>query len=70
MGESKRRKAILGEDYGKDPPILPWLPISQSQAQQFVKWTTRGSWIGIGLLLAAWLTIRFVGPAAGWWQVQ
>ncbi len=69
MGEAKRRKETLGEKYGKEPYIYPWLPITKSQADRFVRWTTRGAWFGIGALAIAWLTIRFVGPALGWWQV-
>ena len=70
MGEAKRRKEALGEKYGQEARILPWLPISKSQGEQFVKWTTKGTWIGIGLLAAYWVTIRFIGPAFGWWQVD
>ena len=69
MGEAKRRKAALGENYGKEETILPWLPITKTQAQQFVTWTTRGAWIGIGLRIALWFTVRFIGPAFGWWEV-
>jgi hypothetical protein len=70
MGESKRRKEALGEKYGQEEPILPWLPISKSQANQFTKWTSRGAWAGIVLLVSFWVTIRFIGPAFGWWQVN
>ncbi|MDZ8027761.1 MAG: DUF2839 domain-containing protein [Nostoc sp. SerVER01] len=69
MGEAKRRKTALGETYGQETRILSWVPISKSQAESFVTWTTRGAWIGIGVMVAAWLTIRFIGPAFGWWQV-
>jgi hypothetical protein len=69
MGEAKRRKTALGEEYGQDTRILPWIPITKSQAEQFVSLTTRGAWIGIGLMVVAWITIRFIGPAFGWWQV-
>ena len=69
MGEAKRRKTALGEKYGQDPQIFPWLPITKKQAEQFVNLTTRGTWIGIGFLVVSWITIRFVGPAFGWWQV-
>ncbi|MEY3254997.1 MAG: hypothetical protein RLZZ29_128, partial [Cyanobacteriota bacterium] len=47
----------------------PWVPITKSQAELFVKITTRGAWIGIGTMVAIWVTIRFIGPAFGWWQV-
>ncbi len=70
MGEAKRRKAALGEKYGQEVRIFPWLPITKDQGQKFVDWSTRGAWIGIGLLVASWVTIRFVGPAFGWWQVN
>ena len=69
MGEAKRRKAALGEKYGQESRILPWVPITKTQAQQFVKWSNRGAWIGIGATIALWVTIRFIGPAFGWWQV-
>lgn len=70
MGESKRRKEAIKDKYGKEPNILPWLPVTKTQSQQFVKWTTRGTWFGIGCLVVSWVTIRFIGPAFGWWQVH
>lgn len=70
MGESKRRKESIGDKYGTEERILPWLPITKTQSEDFVKWTSRGSWIGISLLVAWWIVVRFVGPAAGWWVVD
>ncbi len=70
MGEAKRRKAALGDKYGQDTKILPWLPISKGQSEQFVKWSTTGAWLGIGILVAYWITIRFIGPTFGWWDVN
>jgi hypothetical protein len=70
MGEAKRRKVALGEKYGQEERILPWIPISKSQSEQFLKWTTKGAWIGIGFLVIYWITIRFIGPAFGLWQVN
>ncbi len=69
MGEAKRRKASLGEKYGQEERIMPWVPITKTQAELFVKWTTRGAWTGIYLMVAIWVTIRFIGPALGWWKV-
>ncbi len=69
MGEAKRRKTTLGEQYGQETRILPWVPITKTQANQFVTWTTRGAWVGIGVMVVVWVTIRFIGPAFGWWQV-
>lgn len=70
MGEAKRRKEALGDKYGQEETILPWLPITKRQADNFYKWSTKGAWIGIGGLVVVWLTIRFIGPAFGWWDVQ
>jgi hypothetical protein len=70
MGEAKRRKELLGDKYGQENRILPWVPVSKAQSQQFVKWSTTGAWLGIGLLVAYWLTVRFIGPALGFWQVN
>jgi Protein of unknown function (DUF2839) len=70
MGDAKRRKETLGSKYGQEAPILPGVPIKKQQAEQFVKWSTRGAWIGIGVLAASWITIRFIGPGLGWWHLQ
>jgi hypothetical protein len=70
MGEAKRRKATLGEQYGQEPYILPWVPVTKSQAQQLVKTSNRLAWIGIGFLVAWWVTIRLIGPALGWWELK
>ncbi|WP_017295870.1 DUF2839 domain-containing protein [Geminocystis herdmanii] len=70
MGESKRRKQSLGEDYGKEERFISWLPLSKTQAEDAFKFTTRGAWIGIGLLGATWVVVRFVGPTFGWWMVN
>jgi hypothetical protein len=50
--------------------LLPWLPLSRNQADRFVSLTTRGAWIGISALVLFWLTVRFIGPAAGWWHLS
>lgn len=70
MGEAKRRKEALGDKYGQESTIYPWLPITKSQAEKFMKWTTTGTWVGIGLMVALWVTVRFIGPGLGWWQVD
>ncbi len=69
MGEAKRRQTSSGEKYGQDTRILSWVPITKKQGELFVTWTTRGAWTGIGIMVVVWLTIRFIGPAFGWWQV-
>ena len=70
MGEAKRRKEALGDQYGKDERILSFLPITKTQSKQFVDLTTRGAWLGIILLVITWVVIRFIGPAFGWGQVN
>ena len=78
MGEAKRRaetgapprprpKATKPKD--TSPRIAPWLPLTQKQGEQFVQVTTKGAWIGIGALVLFWITVRFLGPALGWWQL-
>jgi hypothetical protein len=70
MGEAKRRKENMGERYGQEEKVSPWLPITKKQSQQFMEITTKASWIGIGLLVVVWITIRFIGPGFGWWQID
>lgn len=70
MGESKRRKTALGNEYGKDSErFIAWIPITKKQAGKFIQITTKGAWIGIGVMIAVWLTVRFIGPAFGFWEV-
>ena len=70
MGEAKRRKTALGDKYGQEQNILPWIPITKSQAKTIYDITTRGAWIGIGGLVFVWFTVVFIGPAFGWWGVN
>lgn len=70
MGESKRRKAAIGKAYGQDSErIYPGLPITKAQSEKFIKLTSKGAWIGIGIMIAIWFTVRFIGPAFGFWEV-
>jgi Protein of unknown function (DUF2839) len=70
MGEAKRRKQNMKEQYGQEEKIVSWLPITKNQSQQFIEITSKASWLGIGLLVAVWVTIRFIGPGFGWWQID
>ncbi len=70
MGEAKRRKEVLGDDYGKEERLYSWLPLSKTQAKKAYELTTRGAWAGIAALAFGWIAIRFIGPAFGWWDVQ
>jgi hypothetical protein len=80
MGEAKRRAAQGlpprqnrpaggGKAADTSPRIVAWLPLTRNQADRFVQITGRGAWIGIGSLVLFWVTVRFIGPAAGWWTL-
>jgi len=82
MGEAKRRasqglpprqKKVAGSGarpVDTSPRLVSWLPFSRNQADRFVELSTRGAWIGIAALAVVWVTVRFVGPAAGWWTLS
>jgi hypothetical protein len=70
MGDAKRRQEKLGDKYGQEANIYPWLPIKKSQAEKFVQVSTKGAWIGIGSLIVFWVVVRFIGPSLGLWQVN
>ena len=80
MGEAKRRsiqglppkviKPDPSEQVDTSPRIVTWLPLTRNQADRFVTLTTKGAWVGIGALVLFWLTVRFLGPAAGWWSLS
>ena len=76
MGEARRRvdqglpprNPRLKKNKKNDSPrIVPWLPFTEQQKEQFYAITIRGGWIGIGLVIFIWLVARVIGPAAGWW---
>jgi hypothetical protein len=70
MGDSKRRKEVLGESYGKSEPIASWIPfLTKDKADAFVKTSTQFAWYGIGATVFIWITIRFIGPTFGWWHL-
>ncbi|MFM2303970.1 MAG: hypothetical protein RLZZ135_1380 [Cyanobacteriota bacterium] len=68
MGDAKRRKEQDRVPSDNMKRIVPWLPLTTDQSEAFVKTSTKGAWIGIGLLVFAWLMVRLIGPALGWWQ--
>ena len=79
MGDAKRRaeqglpprakKSAGTKPSDTSPRLVPWLPLSRNQADRFVQLSTRGAWVGIGALVLFWVTVRFLGPALGWWQL-
>ena len=76
MGEARRRttqglpprkKKSKNNHPDNSKRILPWLPLTDKQKDQFNELTIRGGWFGSGLLLLIWLIVRVFGPALGWW---
>ena len=51
------------------PRIAAWLPLTRNQADRFVTLSTKGAWVGIATLVLFWVTVRFIGPTAGWWTL-
>ena len=51
------------------PRLVEWLPLTREQADRFVSLSTRGAWVGIAALVLFWVTVRFLGPALGWWTL-
>lgn len=72
MGESKRRKETLGQNYGSQEKeyLIKGLPITKQQSEEFLAVTTQGAWYGIGALVVIWLVVRFIGPSLGWWTLS
>ncbi|WP_309731451.1 DUF2839 domain-containing protein [Chamaesiphon sp. OTE_75_metabat_556] len=66
MGDAKRRKE---QGTPESKRIVSWLPLTTTQSEDFVRVSTQGAWIGIGLLVFAWLMVRLIGPSFGWWQL-
>ena len=77
MGEARRRAAQGLPPANRTQTQDPKPPGSfhrlaaphQEPDAQFVDITTRGAWIGIGAMVLFWITVRFIGPAAGWWTL-
>jgi len=77
MGEARRRssqglppRTIKSDKDDKSGQGNQWWNLDRSKADRFVNLTTRGAWIGIGVLALLWVTVRFIGPAAGWWTLS
>ena len=75
MGEAKRRKTLglpprevaPKKEIDNSPKIINWLPFTENQKNNFIRLSIRAGWFGIALLILLWITVRFIGPAAGWW---
>jgi Protein of unknown function (DUF2839) len=66
MGDAKRRKETPTPEAKR---IVAWLPLTTTQSADFVRVSTQGAWIGIGLLAFGWLMVRLIGPSFGWWKI-
>ena len=75
MGEAKRRaqQGLPPKQTNKTKKmsnkISPLLPITKDQQERFFSITKTGAWIGVFLLVIFWVTVRFIGPTAGWWTL-
>ena len=77
MGEAKRREKLglppknnnIKNKVDQSPRVFDWLPITVNQKDSFIKLSIKASWFGIGGLVILWITVRFIGPAAGWWTL-
>jgi hypothetical protein len=67
MGDAKRRKET-DTSSAESKRIISWIPFTVAQSEEFVKVSTNGAWVGIGLLFFGWVTVRWIGPALGLWQ--
>jgi hypothetical protein len=65
----RQPRSSPAEQADTSPRLAPWLPLTRNQADRFVAITTRGAWVGIAALVIFWVTVRFIGPAAGWWTL-
>ena len=73
MGEARRRTEqglkprSKKKSIDESPRIISWFPVTQAQRDQFIQLSIRAGWVGIAALVALWIIVRFIGPAAGWW---
>ena len=73
MGEARRRaeKGLPPKqpkaNQQSPTSFLSLLPLTKEKKEQFFSITQTGAWIGIILLILFWITVRFIGPTAGWW---
>tara|TARA_B100000579_G_scaffold60860_1_gene44373 strand:- start:184 stop:423 length:240 start_codon:yes stop_codon:yes gene_type:complete len=73
MGEARRRSKqglkprSKKNSSNESPRIVSWFPVTQAQRDRFIQLSIRAGWVGIASLVALWIIVRFIGPAAGWW---
>ena len=70
MGEARRRSEQgLPPKTSKENTggLFSQMSNTQNLQEKFFAITKTGSWIGIGILIIFWITVRFIGPSAGWW---
>ena len=77
MGEAKRReklglpkkKEYIKSEREESSRLFEWLPLTINQRDGLIALSIKASWFGIGVLVALWVVVRFIGPAAGWWTL-
>ena len=77
MGEAKRRKTLglpakrnnTKTKIDESQRLFEWLPFTINQRGNLIKLSIKASWLGIASLIALWIVVRFIGPAAGWWTL-
>ena len=73
MGEARRRdkKGLRPRQFKSNSNLSSANQFSffkgENFRERFFEISKQASWVGIGLLIAFWLIVRVVGPAAGWW---
>ena len=77
MGEAKRREKLglppkknnIKTEREESTRLFEWLPLTTNQRDRLIALSIKASWVGIGVLVALWTVVRFIGPAAGWWTL-
>tara|TARA_B100000401_G_C52454918_1_gene553725 strand:+ start:229 stop:471 length:243 start_codon:yes stop_codon:yes gene_type:complete len=77
MGEAKRREKLglppkknnIKIEREESTRLFEWLPLTTNQRDSLIALSIKASWVGIGVLVALWIVVRFIGPAAGWWTL-
>jgi Protein of unknown function (DUF2839) len=69
MGDSKRRKEILGSSYGTVGDDVVFLNFTKSQIKKAYDFTISGTWVCISALVLIWVIVR-IGVWQHWWGVS
>tara|TARA_Y100001970_G_C14258815_1_gene877821 strand:+ start:4139 stop:4360 length:222 start_codon:yes stop_codon:yes gene_type:complete len=67
MGEARRRKDLGLSPRQEKPNKTNFFSQNFNSREKIISLLVKGGWLGIAILIAIWITVRFIGPAAGWW---